>query len=1200
MVKSAKPRKATHKVAKPSAKSPAADKAADAEAMAQAPLLARLSLSRPIFVTSIVLGLLFIGLLSYMKLGVDLFPEIEIPVVNVTVPYRGAGPTEIETLVVKPLEEELSTLGGIKRVLSTCADGYGSVVCQFYSDTDMKNAEQQVRNRVANVRGKLPKEIDEPSINRVNLSDQAVIEIGLEADLPPAQLYDLAKEEIKNRFAQVPGVGKVDLVGGQRREIQVLMDRNELKAKAISASLVTGRIADNSSNVPVGKVTKGGMDLSFRTLGEYRSLEQIENAVVSFNDRPVRVRDIAKVVDGLEDPTSLAFVNGRPAIIFQVFKQTGTNTVQVVDGVQKALDKINGEIAKRPGSPKLSPLRDGATWIRSNVEDVKETIAIGILLVIVVVYFFLGNFRSTFITSLALPNSLMGAFILMNLAGFTINLMTLLALSLSVGLLIDDAIVVRENIFKHIERGESAWRAALMGTKEVNLAVIATSAVVIAVFLPVGFLSGTVGKFLGQFGLTMCFAMGISLFDALTIAPMLSAYFAGKADEEKGGGWSLGGALVGALGAGVVGAVIHGVKGFGIALLVGFALGGFAPMGVQPFERFQEWLEDKYKSIITWVASRDYLSPQNQGLFNGVQAILLGVIVVLAALLALGGLANAWKLHASPAKAVAALLILGAFALGLYRVRRGLASWAAHELFRARLWTLVGAFAIFIGSFGAAAVVTKTFIPQSDSTEFAVQIELPEGSSLEETAKVSRQVVETVRQWHEIGATALTVQANKGNVYAGLVPITKRNKSSQDVKTEVRERLAKDFPDIKTTVGDYDPAGGGEKPFTLVLKGDDLKSLSVYAEGLKKRIKAEVPGLVDLDTNYREGKPEFQVKLDPLRAGRLGVSTVTAGQELRTLTDGAVAGKFRQNGKEYDIRVRLEEDQRDLEKGYAATWVPNLNHTLIRLSSVSSGERASGPSTITRRDRSRSIVISANLGQGAGLGNVLDGTRKILNAQPLPEGVSWDFVGQAEDFADLAKNMLIAIALAVVIMYLVLASLYESFITPFTIMLALPLAIAGAFYAMAGVELLSKGGFFILLNKWHLFHVTRLDGSINLFSMIGLVMLLGLVAKNSILLVDLTLEHVREGQSRAKAVIEAGTARLRPILMTSLALFFGTLPLALALNEAGRFRSSMGVAIAGGLVSSTLLTLVVVPAAFEYIDDFRQWIEGLVKRLGQR
>ncbi|HTB34575.1 MAG TPA: efflux RND transporter permease subunit, partial [bacterium] len=1018
-------------------------------------------------------------------------------------------------------EDELSTLGGIKRVLSTCNDGQGVVTCQFYTDTDMKNAEQQVRNRVASIRAKLPKEIDEPNILRISLSDQPVLELGLEADLPPAQLYDLAKENLKNRFEQVPGVGKVDLFGGQRREIQVNLDQGVLKEKAVSAGLVAGRIGDNSSNVPVGKVTKGTQDLSFRTLGEYRSVEQIENAVVSFYDRPVRVRDVGSVVDGLEEPTTMAFVNGRPSIIFKVYKQTGTNTVAVVVGVRKLLDKLNKELDGQPGAPKLAALRDGALWINQNVDDVKETIAIGILLVIVVVYFFLGNARSTLITSLALPNSLLGAFILMNLAHFTINLMTLLALSLSVGLLIDDAIVVRENIFRHIERGESAWKAALLGTKEVNLAVLATSAVVIAVFLPVGFLSGTIGAFLGQFGLTMCFAMGISLFDALTIAPMLSAYFAGQAEHDHGAqGYSWPGVLVGAFATGVVGLVVSHTLGGRIgAVVVGGFLGGLAPMGVKPFDNFQAVLEKRYEGTIRWVVDH-------------------------------------------------------------------------------RFATLAVATLVFLGSFFAAGYVSKTFVPASDSTEFGVWTELPEGSSLQATADESLKVDAAVRAHPEIDVTSLTVDGNKGTIYVGLKPGNQRKLTSQQLKTIVRDELNAKFPGDKPAVGDNDVSGNNEKPFTLVLKGDDLVALSAYADKLKAALGKAVPGLADLDSSFRSGKPEYQIRLDPLKAGHLGVSTVTAGQELRILTDGIVAGQYRENGKQYDIRVRLNPGQRDLQKGYNSTWVPNLNGNLVRLSSVSTAQLTEGPAAISRRDRSRSVVITANLGAGAGLGDVLEAAKKVIKANPLPAGVTYDFVGQAEDYADLATNMLLAIVMAVVIMYLVLASLYESFVTPITIMLALPLALAGAFYALATTEFLSKHGFFALLQRHHLFHVGQLDGSINLFSLIGLVMLLGLVAKNSILLVDLSLQKIRGGMERKQALVEAGVARLRPILMTSLALLFGTLPLAIALNEAGRFRSSMGIAIAGGLITSTLLTLVVVPAAFEYVDDFRIWIEGWVRRIG--
>jgi HAE1 family hydrophobic/amphiphilic exporter-1 len=578
--------------------------------------------------------------------------------------------------------------------------------------------------------------------------------------------------------------------------------------------------------------------------------------------------------------------------------------------------------------------------------------------------------------------------------------------------------------------------------------------------------------------------------------------------------------LVGAFATGVVGLVVsHTVGGRIGAVVVGGFLGGLAPMGVAPFDRFQAWLELRYEGTIRWVVDH-------------------------------------------------------------------------------RFATLAVATLVFLGSFFAAGYVSKTFVPASDSTEFGVWTELPEGSSLQATAEESLKVDEAVRAHPEIEVTSLTVEGNKGTIYVGLKPGNQRKLTSQQLKTIVRDELTSKFPGDKPAVGDNDVSGNNEKPFTLVLKGDDLVVLSAYADKLKAALGKAVPGLADLDSSFRSGKPEYQIKLDPLKAGHLGVSTVTAGQELRILTDGIVAGQYRENGKQYDIRVRLQPDQRDLQKGYDRTWVPNLNFNLVRLSSVSTAQLTEGPAAISRRDRSRSVVITANLGAGAGLGDVLDAAKKVIKANPLPSGVTYDFVGQAEDYADLATNMLLAVVMAVVIMYLVLASLYESFITPITIMLALPLALAGAFYALATAEFLSKHGFFSFLQKHHLFHVGQLDGSINLFSLIGLVMLLGLVAKNSILLVDLSLQKIRGGMDRKQALVEAGVARLRPILMTSLALLFGTLPLAIALNEAGRFRSSMGIAIAGGLITSTLLTLVVVPAAFEYVDDFRVWIEGLVRRIG--
>jgi HAE1 family hydrophobic/amphiphilic exporter-1 len=1101
------------------------------EAVKQGFSLAGLSIKRPIFVTCLVILVLLVGLLSFSSIGLDLFPDVEFPVVMVSVPYRGAGPAEIETLVVKPLEDQLSTISGTKRILSTCNDGFGMVTSQFYSGTDIKYAEQQVRDRVQNIRSLLPKDIDEPSIRRISLTDMPIVTLALSADLPPAQLFDLGNEDLKPKLEQVQGIGLVDILGGRKREIQVLLDRQALRSHELSALSVAQHVAENSQNVPVGSLSQAGKEKSFRTLGEYRDLKQIQDVPVNFfgSDVPIRLSGLAEVSDGLEEAKSLTYLNGRPALTFNLFRQSGTNAVAVVDAALARMQKLNQELQGRPGAPKLLLVRDSAKWVRQNLEDVSQTIAIGILLVVVVVYLFLGNFRSMFITSLALPNSLLGAFILMKMAGFTINIMTLLSLSLAVGLLIDDAIVVRENIFRHIEGGVPPLKAALEGTLEVTLAVIATSLVVIAVFLPVGFLSGTVGKFLSQFGLTMCFIMGISLFDALTIAPMLSAYFAGKhrRHEEHRLSWKgkLGGSVFGAVGVGIVGSLFGGRAGFGGGALVGAAAGWFVPGLVAPFQRLEDRMDRIYERVLAWVLD--------------------------------------------------------------HRVR-----------------TLLGAAAIFLACFlGGGSYLTKTFIPNADNAEFQVSFDLPPGTSLERMDEVTRQAEAVILKHPEVAVSHTTIgssqgQPNQSQIYVALVPPAQRSILTNDFKDVVRKDMEA-FKEANPRVGDWDFTGTNQAPYTLVLKGQDLKELDDFSLQVLGRLRKEVPSLADPDSSFKGAKPEFQVELDPARAGKLGVSTVTAGMELRTLTDGNVPAKFRENGREYDIRVRLKPEQRDLQEAFKQTRVPNLNYDLVPLEKVADGRLGEAPSSISRQDRARTVVVTGQLGNGAGFGDIMKQSEAVLHSMSFPKGVSYEYIGTAEDFADMGKSMATAFFLAFCIMYLVLASLYESFITPFTILLALPLAMAGAFLAMALVKLVSNTGLLAALHKVHLAHVDSLDASINLFSLIGMILLMGLVAKNSILLVDYTHELIRQGLGRREAIIKAGVTRLRPILMTSIALILGALPIALAISEVGRFRSSMGIAIVGGLCSSTLLTLLVVPAAFGYVDDFRQWFEGWVRKLGE-
>jgi HAE1 family hydrophobic/amphiphilic exporter-1 len=644
--------------------------------------------------------------------------------------------------------------------------------------------------------------------------------------------------------------------------------------------------------------------------------------------------------------------------------------------------------------------------------------------------------------------------------------MTLLALSLSVGLLIDDAIVVRENIFRHAEMGKSSIDAALVGTNEVRLAVIATTLTVIAVFGPIAFLKGVVGQFFKEFGLTVCFAMLISLFDALTIAPMLSAYFVPSAHSSKAG--------------------------------------------------------RNRNSFLT-------------SLGNGVE-----------------------KVHTKINSTYARVL---SFALNRPKT------------------TIAGGIGIFVLSIGFMIAAPKTFLPAQDVGEFSVGLDMPPGTNLAAMTDVSMKVDQLLRAHPEVALTVMNAggrqgEANVTDFFVQLVPRNQRKMNTGQFKELLRQDLKK-FSYANPIVKDVDMVAGGFRPFNLNIAGTDFDQLEKISKQVFEKLKNH-PGLKDVDIGYRPGKPEFQIQPDPVRAERLGVSTMMMGRELRAQVEGETPAVLREKGREYDIRVRLKEDQRNLQEGFSRTWVPNINHSIIRLSDVARPVTTTGPANITRQDRARYIQISADIApEGPGMGKVIQDVEQLFKSEiRLPEGMSYRFLGQAEDFKDLMANMLLAITLGILFIYLVLASLYESFVTPLTIMLVLPLAASGAFFAI------------FITGKY-----------VDIFAMIGCILLLGIATKNSILLVDYTNQLIERGMERKAALLEAGKARLRPILMTSFALIAGMLPVAIGLNEASRQRTSMGTAVIGGVVSSTLLALVIIPAAYSYIEDFRRWSQRLANRL---
>jgi len=1030
--------------------------------------LANLSIKRPVFISCVFFLMLVVGALSYKKLGVDLFPNVTFPVIGVTTTYAGAGPLEIETLVSKPIEDSLSGLAGLKSLKSINKEGFSQVIIEFTLETDLQYAEQQVRDRLTSARSKLPDDAEDYIIQSFDPSDQPILSLSVKSELPPAELYDLADQTIRPLIEQVKDVGVVQVVGGRKREVQVLLNQDLLTKKQISATQIVNQLGIAGKNVPAGKLETEGKESTIRSMGEFQSLKDIEKTLVNFygNEQPIQVKDVAKVVDGLEEEKTRTFLNGEPTLTLQVYRRSGSNTIAVAQAVKKRIEKINKDLGPRYKNFQIGLVRDDSKPIYANVVDVTESIGLGIILTVVVVFIFLGNIRSTIITGIALPNSLLGTFILMVIAGFTINIMTLLAMSLAVGLLIDDAIVVRENIFRHIELGEKPMIAASKGTNEVTLAVVATTFVVIAVFGPIAFLKGMVGQFFKEFGLTICFAMLISLLDSLTMAPMLSAYFAGNLHATP--------------------------RTF---------LGRWLKSATNLFDRMHSKLEDFYEVVIRYTMGH-------------------------------------------PIKTIALTL------------------------------------AIFLMSFVALTTIPKTFLPAADVGEFVIKLDLPAGTDLDTMSALAESLDKEVRAHKEVRITLLVIggvngESNEANLYVDMIPYKQRTINTSEFREIVRE-ISKKYSHANPRILDVG-AFGEEQPFNLNIVGSELEEIETVAKQLLEKIK-DHPDLKDVDMNYRTGKPEFRITPDPAQSKLLGINSTLIGQEMRTLVEGTVPAVFREHGKEYDIRVRLQDDQKNIKERFNQIYVPNINARMVRLVDVAKPAEISGPATINRQDRGRYIQVSAGLnpdGKG-GLNKVIQDIDHLFASGEikLPQGVSYEYWGQAQDFQELAENMRLALILAILFIYLVLASLYESFITPLTIMLVLPLAVCGAFYALAIVH-----------------------SSLDIFSIIGCILLLGIATKNSILLVDYTNQLLKEGMDLQSAIVKAGRTRLRPILMTSVALIAGMLPVAIGLNEASRQRTSMGIAIIGGLISSTVLSLVVVPASFSYMERFRNWVSSLFSRV---
>jgi len=1042
-------------------------------------LLSDLSIRRPVFITMIMLGFVVIGLFALRRLSVDEFPNVDLPVVTVTTSWPGAGPESVETDITKKIEEALNTVPGVKQIQSQSLEGVSSVVVVFQLSVKINDAANDVREKIARIKADLPTDAKDSLIERLDPGDRPVLSLALSSDsMSLRDLTELADEDIRKKLENVPGVGKVTLVGGSKREIEVLLDPSRLDARGLLPTDIINALKSSNLDLPAGRLERGTHETLLRIAGRVRDVREFQSLPVRVpGGGVIRLDEVATVRDGSEERRSVSLVaNGvpsstadkksdgfsiQPTVALEIRKQSGQNTVSVADAVAARLDEIRATL---PEGAKLDIVINNSVFIRASIKQVEEDLILGAILTVFIVFVFLQSWRSTVITGLTLPISVIGAFTAVWAAGFTLNQLTLMALTLAIGLLIDDAIVVRENIVRHAEMGKDHVRAAREGTDEIGLAVLATTLSIIAVFVPVAFMGGIIGRFFFQFGITISVAVLLSLFVSFTLDPMMSSVW----PEPHH----------------------HGKRNFFMRIVGGFNRGFDA-------------LARGYRHLIAWAL-------------------------------------------------------------------------------RHRLATVALTLLVFIGTMALGPLIGFAFFPDVDRGEFVVLLRTPVGSSLHYSEAKATEMVRAIHQDDDIAYTYTTIGAGstgtvtEGQIYVKLKPRKQRHRTIFQIRPEVRQRVSQ-IVDVVPAVVDAGGIGGPQSPLQISIKGTSLKQL----DELSKRvltIVADTPGTADVQISQENTKPELRLHIDRQRAADLGVNVSEVATTLRALVAGEVAGNFEdRNARTYDIRVRLPSSGRASQRDIARLFVPGSqradgSRTLVSVDQVASLRPGVGPSKINRIDLSREVRISGSV-EGRPLGDVSNDIRAAVDKLELPAGYFVDFGGQTRDLNETKGYVLETLFLAVVFIYLVLASQFESFLQPMAIMVSLPLSMIGVFLAMLATR-----------------------GNMNIMSMIGLIMLMGLVTKNAILLIDNANQRRAEGMSREEALITAGEIRLRPIVMTTLAMIFGMLPLGLALGEGSEFRSPMARAVIGGLISSTLLTLVVVPVVYTYLDGigrfFSRWFTG--------
>jgi HAE1 family hydrophobic/amphiphilic exporter-1 len=1048
--------------------------------------ITRTSINQPVFATMVMLALVVMGAFSYRLLPVEQMPEISMPIVFISVPYPGASPEAIESDVIKPIENVVNSVDGVKNINATAREGVALFEIEFRLETDIAPAAQEVRDKVAQIRSSLPRDIRDPTVSRATNDTTQGPVVALVVSSKTRSLREVStmvEQQIVKRLQNSPGVGNVYVSGALERQIQVFLRPEQLQSYRVGVDQVIAAIQAANQDLPAGSISTGTREQLVRVEGRIKDPRGFERIIVANQGgAPVYLSQVADIVDGEAEELSIARVNGERSVEIDIFKVQQTNIVEVGEGVQAAVDELN---ALLPPDVRIETLWSNADWIKGSLDRVKATILEGAVLTILIVFLFLHSWRSTIITGLTLPISVIATFIALHAFGFSLNFMTLMALSLCIGLLIDDAIVVRENIVRHAGLGKNHRQAALEGTSEIGLAVMATTFAILAVFIPVAFMSGVIGRFFLQFGLTVAIAVFVSLIISFTLDPMLSSVW----PDPKEGRF-----------------------------------------------KYLPWLEPVMEKVETWI--------------DGAHRVYDRVL--------------SWAL--APRR----YRIPGLAQLAMAK-RSGSASVPRWASLSPRSLLVLMAVLIFSGSFFLVPLIGTEFMPQDDEGFIQMRLNTPLGSSLQYTDAKLRDVEAELRKIRGVEVMVTTVGTSEGSNFARiLVRLVDNRKheraSQQDIEKTIRERLAQ-MAGLNLIISQ------GNRPVSISILGPDSERLTEISQDLMARL-SKIPGIADLESSEKGANPTIAVRIKNELASDLGLTTARIGSALRPLIAGdQISTWLGPDGQDYDVIVQLPKQLREISTDLGDLYISstrvdaNGNPVLVPLRQVADFVATGSAQQIRRLNLQRRVTIWGNA-QGRPSGDVGTDAEKIVKEMQLPQGYRFDIGGGQQDMNETMAAAGAALGLAVVFIYFVLASQFGSFLQPIAIMVSLPLSLIGVLLALL------------------------LTGTtLNLFSIIGFIMLMGLVTKNAILLVDFTNHAIRNGMPLHDAIREAGQVRLRPILMTTLAMIFGMLPMATGVGQGGEILAPMGRAVIGGVITSTILTLLVVPVLYTYIYSFSEKVK---------